>query len=100
MTSGVAAGRLSMEDVVRVGAENTARVVGLYPRKGVLAPGADADVVIVDPDLEATVDDAFYDCLCEVASIGVRPPWTSDALQRSATVWEPPRVPHVRRLRC
>ena len=67
MTSGVAAGRLSMEDVVRVGAENTARVFGLYPRKGVLAPGADADVVIVDPDLEATVDDAFYHCLCEVS---------------------------------
>jgi dihydropyrimidinase/dihydroorotase len=67
MTSGVAAGRLSVEDVVRVGAENTARVFGLYPRKGVLAPGADADVVIVDPDLEATVDDAFYHCLCEVS---------------------------------
>lgn len=67
MTSGVAAGRLSMEDLVRVGAENTARVFGLYPRKGVLAPGADADVVIVDPDLEATVDDAFYHCLCEVS---------------------------------
>jgi dihydropyrimidinase/dihydroorotase len=67
MTSGVATGRLSMEDVVRVGAENTARVFGLYPRKGVLTPGADADVVIVDPDLEATVDDAFYHCLCEVS---------------------------------
>ncbi|MGH7388724.1 MAG: dihydroorotase [Candidatus Rokuibacteriota bacterium] len=67
MTSGVAAGRLSMEDLVRVGAENTARVFGLYPRKGVLAPGADADVAIVDPDLEATVDDAFYHCLCEVS---------------------------------
>ena len=67
MTWGVAAGRLSMEDVVRVGAENTARVFGLYPRKGVLAPGADADVVIVDPDLEATIDGAFYHCLCEVS---------------------------------
>jgi dihydropyrimidinase len=67
MTFGVHAGRLGMEDLVRVGAENTARVFGLYPRKGVLAPGADADVVIVDPDLEATVDDAFYHCLCEVS---------------------------------
>jgi dihydropyrimidinase/dihydroorotase len=67
MTFGVGTGRLAMEDLVRVGAENTARVFGLYPRKGVLAPGADADVVIVDPDLEATVDDAFYHCLCEVS---------------------------------
>jgi N-acyl-D-aspartate/D-glutamate deacylase len=56
-----------LEDLVRVGGENTARVFGLYPRKGVLAPGADADIVIVDPDLEATVDDAFYHCLCEVS---------------------------------
>jgi dihydropyrimidinase len=67
MTYGVGAGRLSMEDLVRVGAENTARVFGLYPRKGVLAPGADGDVVIVDPDLEAAVDDAFYHCRCEVS---------------------------------
>jgi dihydropyrimidinase len=67
MTSGVGVGRLSMEDLARVGAENTARVFGLYPRKGVLAPGADADIVVVDPDLEATVDDAFYHCLCEVS---------------------------------
>jgi dihydropyrimidinase/dihydroorotase len=67
MTSGVAEGRLSMEDLVRVGAENTARVFGLYPRKGVLAPGADADLVVVDPDLEATVDDAFYHGVCEVS---------------------------------
>jgi dihydropyrimidinase len=67
MTWGVGTGRVSLEDVVRVGAENTARVFGLYPRKGVLAPGADADVVIVDPDLEATIDDAFYHCLCEVS---------------------------------
>jgi Periplasmic binding protein/Amidohydrolase family len=61
------AGRLSMEDLARVGAENTARVFGLYPRKGVLAPGSDADVVIIDPELEATVDDAFYHCRCEVS---------------------------------
>lgn len=67
MTWGVAAGKLSMEDLVRVGAENTARVFGLYPRKGVLAVGADADIVIVDPDLEAEVDNAFYHCLCEVS---------------------------------
>jgi dihydropyrimidinase len=32
-----------------------------------LAPGADADIVTIDPDLEATVDDAFYHCVCEVS---------------------------------
>jgi len=67
MTYGVHTGRISMEDLVRTGAATTARVFGLYPRKGVLAPGADADIVIVDPERTATVDDDFYRGLCEVS---------------------------------
>ena len=67
MTFGVNAGRITMEDLARVGATNTARVFGLYPRKGALQPGADADIVIVDPERTATVDDDFYHCLCEVS---------------------------------
>lgn len=67
MTFGVHAGRLTMEDLARVGAANTARVFGLYPRKGALIPGADADIVIVDPALEAVVDEQFYRGLCEVS---------------------------------
>lgn len=67
MTFGVNAGRLSIEDLARVGATNTAKVFGLYPRKGVLLPGADADVVVVDPDREAVVDDGFYHGVCEVS---------------------------------
>jgi hypothetical protein len=43
---------------VRVGGENTARMVGLDPRKGVLAPGAGV-IVIVDPKLEETVGYSF-----------------------------------------
>jgi dihydropyrimidinase/dihydroorotase len=67
LTCGVHAGRISIEDVVRVGALNTAKAFGLYPRKGALVPGADADIVIVDPTQEAVVDDAFYHCICEVS---------------------------------
>ncbi len=67
MTLGVNAGRISIEDLVRVGATNTARVFGLYPRKGALVAGADADIVIVDPTREATVDERFYHCVCEVS---------------------------------
>ena len=51
-------GRLQLEDVVRHYAEAPARRWGLYPRKGTLEPGADADVVIVDPAGSWTVTDA------------------------------------------
>jgi allantoinase len=44
-----AAGHLAVEDVVRVYAEAPARRYGLFPRKGHLSRGADADVVLVDP---------------------------------------------------
>ena len=42
------AGRLSIDDVIRITATNPARRFGLHPRKGSLSPGADADVAIVD----------------------------------------------------
>jgi dihydroorotase-like cyclic amidohydrolase len=67
MTFGVNTGRISIEDLARVGATSTAKVFGLYPRKGALVPGADADVVVVDPEREAVVDDTFYHCLCQVS---------------------------------
>ena len=52
LSEGVNKGRITMEQLVKVTAENTARVLGIYPRKGVLAPGSDADIVIVDPQKE------------------------------------------------
>ena len=41
--------------MARVIAENPARMFGLYPRKGVIQPGADADFLIVDPKARATI---------------------------------------------
>jgi dihydropyrimidinase len=46
---GVVDGRLSPERWVEVCATGPARLAGLHPRKGVLAPGSDADVVVYDP---------------------------------------------------
>ena len=51
-TSGVRAGRLSLERWVDACCTEPARIFGLYPRKGVLAPGGDADIVIFDPERE------------------------------------------------
>jgi dihydropyrimidinase len=46
---GVARGRISLERWIEVGCTGPAKLFGLYPRKGTLAPGSDADIVIYDP---------------------------------------------------
>lgn len=48
-------GRTTINEVVRVMCENPAKLEGLYPRKGVIVPGADADICIVDMDHEEKV---------------------------------------------
>ena len=47
---GVNAGRLTEAQMCALLSENPARLYGLYPKKGVIAPGSDADLVIWDPD--------------------------------------------------
>ena len=54
-TYGVAQKRISAERFVAVTAENAARYFGLYPRKGTLLPGSDADIVVYDPRPSWTV---------------------------------------------
>lgn len=41
-------GKLTLDKLVRITSYNPARIFGLYPRKGILQPGSDADMVIVD----------------------------------------------------
>ncbi|MGF6881327.1 dihydropyrimidinase [Nocardia sp. GAS34] len=50
MYQGVADGKITLERWVEITSTTPARMFGLYGRKGVLAPGADADVVIYDPN--------------------------------------------------
>ena len=54
-TYGVVKGRLTWDHLVRLVSTNPARIFGLYPRKGFLAPRADADIVIYDPQGEGTL---------------------------------------------
>jgi dihydroorotase-like cyclic amidohydrolase len=61
MTFGVRPGVLSMEDVARICSTNPARRFGLYPRKGVIAVGSDADLVVVDPHKRAVVDEGYHE---------------------------------------
>ncbi len=45
----------TLERLVEAFSVNPAKIMGLYPRKGVLAPGADADIIIVDPKSEFVI---------------------------------------------
>ncbi|WP_280266921.1 dihydropyrimidinase [Nocardia wallacei] len=50
MYQGVVDGKITLERWVEITSTTPARMFGLYGRKGVLAPGADADIVVYDPD--------------------------------------------------
>ena len=52
---GVVTGEIGLARWVELCATTPARMMGLYPRKGILAPGSDADVVIYDPDKRWTI---------------------------------------------
>lgn len=55
MLTAVAQGRLRPEDYVRMACAAPARAFGLYPRKGAIAVGSDADIVLVDPHRRAPI---------------------------------------------
>ena len=53
---GVSTGLISPQRFVELASTNPARIFGMYPRKGTLDAGADADVIIVDPEAETEID--------------------------------------------
>ncbi len=57
-TYGVAEGRISWTMLARLLSTNPAQIYGLWPRKGGLIPGADADIVLYDPEPENIISTA------------------------------------------
>jgi dihydropyrimidinase len=71
-SEGVRKGRISIFDMVRVTSEGPARRFGLFPSKGSIAVGSDADFVVIDPDrqvrmtadvMHSNIDYSIYDDL-------------------------------------
>jgi dihydropyrimidinase len=52
---GVRAGRISLNRMVELLSTNPAKLFGLYPRKGTIAVGSDADIVVFDPEKKLTI---------------------------------------------
>jgi dihydropyrimidinase len=57
---GVGQGRISLNRMVELLCTNPAKLFGLYPRKGTLAVGSDADIVVFDPDKRVTISAATH----------------------------------------
>ena len=55
---GVRGGRISLNRLVELWATNPAKLFGLYPRKGTIAVGSDADIVVFDPEKRHTISAA------------------------------------------
>lgn len=55
LSEGVSKSRISINKVAEITSTNIAKVYGCYPRKGIIAPGSDADIVLVDMDKEVTL---------------------------------------------
>ncbi len=62
MLTDVQAGNLRLGRLIHALTEAPARILGLYPRKGAILPGSDADLAIVDPDMVYQPQDGEMEC--------------------------------------
>jgi dihydroorotase len=75
MLTAVNAGRMSVSDYVRLAAAAPAKIWGLYPKKGAIQPGADADIAIVDVARAWTIEDAKLQSRAKIT------PWNGARVQ-------------------
>ena len=54
-TYGVREGRITLEQMCRLLSENAAKLYGVYPQKGAILPGSDADITVLDPRKESVI---------------------------------------------
>ena len=64
-SEGVMKGRISLQKFIDVCCMNPAKLFGLYPEKGVIAPSSDADLTIIDPDKEVTLTRSILHSRCD-----------------------------------
>jgi dihydropyrimidinase len=105
-SGGVQEGRLSLQQFVQLTAANPARLYGLHPRKGTIAVGADADLVLWDTEREVTITNAILHHNCDYTPYEGRrvKGWPVTTLCRGSIVVDDGRIVgaagHGRFLRC
>jgi dihydropyrimidinase len=89
-SEGVKKGRIDLNRFVALTATDPAKLYGLYPRKGTIAVGADADLAIWDPDLEVTIANrALHHAVDYTPYEGMRiTGWPVATLSRGELVWD------------
>lgn len=85
---GVNTGQLDLNQFVRVTSTNAAKLYGLYPRKGTIAPGADADLLLFVPGREVTIEAEQLHQNCDYTPYeGMRVKgWTDTVLSRGRVI--------------
>ena len=93
-SDGVRAGRITIEQFVALTATNPAKLFGLYPAKGAIAVGADADLVIWDPDETRTIrdEDALSNTGFSIHTGREVTGWPIVTIRRGEVVYENGRV--------
>ena len=89
-SAGVGSGRIGLNRFVDLCCTRPAKLYGLYPRKGSIAVGGDADIAIWDPELKVTISqDMLHDNLDYTPYEGrVVTGWPVTTLSRGAVVWD------------
>ena len=90
LSEGVRRKRLTIQRVVELTSANAARLFGLYPRKGALEVGSDADLVIVDLDREVKVNLSALNSVVDFSPYGgwVARGWADTTIAGGQVVYE------------
>ncbi|GGE22216.1 dihydropyrimidinase [Primorskyibacter flagellatus] len=88
-TRGVETGRLTPEEFVAVTSTNIAKILNMYPQKGAIVPGADADIVVWDPSIKKTISASNHHSILdynvfEGFEVTAQPRYT---LSRGEVIW-------------
>src|SRR5271154_5746069 len=62
---GVNSGKITLQRFVEITSTAPARIFGMYPKKGTIAPGSDADIVLWDPEAEHLISAATHNMRCD-----------------------------------